>query len=187
MVGEFKQPLTAEGKSVGTTTIDLSGNKNGYFELKVVNGALAPKPTVGDMSIFTTPIGAEGPYNNVGVPGAKAVHLLAPGFGNPGAGANNYNPFYTRFASNPASSSVIGDAMLNNPTFFSLWVGGNDVLTYALEGGEKDAITPSASFEGYINSLVTTLTSGGAKGVIANVPNINAIPYFNYVNIMRWI
>lgn len=181
MEGDFSQPLTLEGKSVGTTTIDVNGNKNGYFELAVINGSLAPKPTVGDMSIFTTWIGDKAPYNNVGVPGAKSYHLLAPGFGNAAAGNGNFNPFYTRFASNPASSSVVGDAMLNNPTFFSLWIGANDVLTYALAGGESDSITPSASFEFYINTLVATLSSGGAKGVIANIPDINAIPYFNYV------
>lgn len=181
MQGEFKQPLTAEGKSVGTTTIDVNGNKNGYFSLQIVNGALKPIPSIGDMTIFSTLIGSDGPFNNVAVPGAKSYHLLVPGFGNPAAGVGNYNPFYTRFASNPTSSSVIGDALLNNGTFFSLWIGGNDVLGYALEGGEKDAITNPAYFEGYISTIITSLTQNGAKGVIANIPDINAIPYFNYV------
>jgi hypothetical protein len=180
MEGEFTQPLTAEGKSVGTTTI-APNTKNGYFKLQVVNGSLAPVPTVGDMTIFSTWIGDKGPFNNMGVPGAKSYHLLAPGFGNSAAGEGNFNPFFTRFSSNPATASVVGDAMLNNPTFFSLWIGGNDVLGYALAGGESDAITAPANFENYIGALVTTLSSGGAKGVIANVPNINAIPYFNYV------
>jgi hypothetical protein len=30
------------------------------------------------------------------------------------------------------------------PTFFSLWIGNNDVLGYATTGGDGSSITPSA-------------------------------------------
>jgi len=190
--GEFKQPLTAEGKSVGTTTIDAQGNKNGFFKLSVTASTasgLKPVPTAGDMSIFTTSVALQSPFNNMGVPGAKSIHLVTPGFGNPAAGQGKFNPFFTRMASNPVSTTVLGDALLTEPTFFSLWIGGNDVLWYALAGGEavnggfgSDDITPLDNFNGAIDLILNSLSTGGAtKGVMANIPDINALPYFTTV------
>ncbi|WP_026475551.1 SGNH/GDSL hydrolase family protein [Alkaliflexus imshenetskii] len=175
--GEFKQPLMPEGKSAGTTVIDQSGNINGYFELKVVGGALRPVPTVGDKTVFSQLIGSEAPFNNMSVPGAKSFHLLAPAFSNPVGG----NPFFVRFAKQPGVSSVISDALKLEATFFSLWIGGNDVLTYALSGGTSDIITPLESFQMALSTLITELTMLGSKGVIANIPDIDALPYFNLV------
>lgn len=178
--GEFKQPLTAKDKSVGTTVIDAQGTLNGYFTLAVVDGSFKPVPTTGDASILATRADG-GPFNNLAVPGAKSLHLLSPLFGDPMQGMGNFNPYYARFASNPGVSSVLTDAALVNPTFFSLWIGGNDVLTYALAGGEADAITPVENFTQYLTLLITQLTNNQQKGVIANVPDIGALPYFNLI------
>ena len=77
--------------------------------------------------------------------------------------------------------------MAQTPTFFSLWIGNNDVLGYALSGGDgTNPITPvtgnpGVGFEGTYNTLVTTLTSGGAKGVVANIPNVTGIPFFKTI------
>ena len=130
-----------------------------------------------------------GPFNNMGVPGAKSFHLLAPGYGNP-AGLQTVprtaNPYFVRFASNQ-STSVLTDAMAQNPTFFSLWIGNNDVLGYALSGGDgSNPITPidgaaGVGFESTYNALVNTLTSNGAKGVIANIPDVKSISHFKVV------
>ncbi len=34
------------------------------------------------------------------------------------------------------ATTVLADAVAQNPTFFSLWIGGNDVLGYATSGGD---------------------------------------------------
>jgi lysophospholipase L1-like esterase len=115
------------------------------------------------------------------VPGAKSFHLLASEFGNPNLGQGNYNPYYTRFASQPGISNVVSDALRAGPTFFSLWIGGNDVLGYALTGGTSDEITSEMFFSAYVNSIVNSLTSGNTNGVIANIPAIDALPYFSYL------
>jgi hypothetical protein len=66
-----------------------------------------------------------------GVPGAKSFHLLYNGYGNPaGIAAKTANPYFVRFASSP-TATVVGDALAQNPTFFSLWIGNNDTLGYA--------------------------------------------------------
>nr|WP_321410479.1 hypothetical protein [uncultured Carboxylicivirga sp.] len=174
----FNQPLVVSDGSVGTTVIAPNQN-NGYFKLQVVNGSLSPTPTVGDMAIFAEQV-YSADNQNFGVPGAKSYHLLAPGFGNPQAGAGNYNPFYTRFMSS-ATASVVQDAVAANATFTSLWIGGNDVLGYALAGGESDAITNETYFAGYLGMIADNVFGTGNNGVIANVPSIDALPYFSYI------
>ena len=49
---------------------------------------------------------AQGPFNNLGVPGAKVITLLAPEYGNQKLGEGNYNPFFARICSNPEKALV---------------------------------------------------------------------------------
>ncbi|WP_430931431.1 SGNH/GDSL hydrolase family protein [Saccharicrinis sp. 156] len=163
----FKQPLVESEGSV-------SGDGTGYYTLQIVNGSLTPVPETGDMGILGEQVyDASAPIQNLGVPGAKVSHLLAPGYA-------ALNPFFNRFASDPATS-VLTDALAANPTFVSLWVGGNDVLAYALEGGEADEVTAPALFAGYYQTVASSIFTGDRKGVVANIPGIDALPYFNSI------
>lgn len=138
-------------------------------------------------------------YNNMGVPGAKSYHLAAPGYGaiaNLGATAN---PFFVRFSLdvNDPAETVIADAVAQGPTFFTLWIGNNDVLSYATSGGvvdtpckpvsdptgcDNNAITDATEFAGVYGQLLAALTANPAtKGVLANVPDVKSIPFFTTV------
>ncbi|WP_264553042.1 G-D-S-L family lipolytic protein [Flavobacterium sp. N2038] len=136
-----------------------------------------------------------GTFNNLGVPGARSYHLVAPGYGNvAGVATGKANPYFVRFASSP-TTTVLADAMAQSPTFFSLWIGGNDVLGYATSGGTgKDQtgnmdpstysgsdITDPTVFKTVYTNIINGLTAKGAKGVIANLPNITSLPYFTTV------
>jgi len=136
-----------------------------------------------------------GPFGNLGVPGAKSYHLVAAGYGNvAGVAAGLANPYYARFATS-ATSTVLADAVAQTPTFFSLWIGGNDVLGFATSGGigvnqtgnmnpatyGSNDITDPTVFASVYNSLVTGLTANSAKGVVANLPYVNTLPYFTTV------
>jgi len=135
-----------------------------------------------------------GPFGNLGVPGAKSFHLISPNYGNVAGLPAKSNPYFVRFASTP-STTVLADAVSQNPTFFSLFIGGNDVLAYATSGGSgKDQkgnldpstygsndITDPTVFANVYSGLVTALTANGAKGVVANLPYITALPYFTTV------
>ncbi|QNM85073.1 SGNH/GDSL hydrolase family protein [Polaribacter pectinis] len=155
----------------------------------------------GPASLPATPttevtVNVGGNLNNFGVPGAKSFHLLAAGYGNvAGIQLGLANPYFARMASSP-NATVLGDAMAQSPTFFTLSeIGGNDVLGYATSGGSgvdqtgnPDAttyggsdITDPALFSQVFNGLVATLTSGGAKGVVANVPYITSLSHFTTV------
>jgi hypothetical protein len=101
-----------------------------------------PENIVGTPTITLTPQAKA--FNNMGVPGAKTFHLLAPGYGNAaGVPTGQANPFYVRHATTP-TATVFGDAMTKNPTFFTNWIGNNDILSYATSGGTKADGTPAA-------------------------------------------
>jgi len=160
--GEFKQPLMFDEYGFGNRLL-----LNAALQ-KPVSAGVTPDP------LNFTNIFADGPYNNMGVPGAKTFHLVVNGYG-------TLNPYFGRFASS-TSTSVLADAAAQNATFFSCWIGNNDVLAYAIEGGAADSITTTQVFSGALGAVLQTLTANGAKGVIANIPDITSIPYFSFMN-----
>ncbi|HKO75896.1 MAG TPA: hypothetical protein VJU52_01685 [Flavobacterium sp.] len=136
-----------------------------------------------------------GPFNNLGIPGAKSYHLVAPGYGNvAGVASGKANPYFARFASS-GTTTVLADALTQAPTFFSLFIGGNDVLGYATSGGigvnqtgnfdpstyGSNDITDPNVFANVYNALAANLTAKGAKGVVANLPYVTTLPFFTTV------
>lgn len=176
--GEFKQPMMSDNLG----GIPSVGVANKLVLAVDANGALGPVVASETASNTLANIYGAGPYQNMGVPGAKSFHLLAPGYGNAaGLQTGTANPYFVRFASS-ANASVLGDAMAQNPTFFSLWIGNNDVLGYATSGGDgSNPITSKELFTQAYNGIIATLTSQGAKGVVANIPNVTEIPFFTTV------
>lgn len=169
--GDFKTPFMSDeigGFSLGGVQVPQFGPR---LYLNTANSTPTPVPGVSGTEITAQ---ISGPFNNLGIPGAKAIHL---GF----SGYASANPYFGRMASS-ASATVLQDALAQNPTFFSLWIGGNDVLGYATSGGDgSNPITPTATFDAAYNSLASQLASGGRKGVVANLPYINTLPYFTTV------
>lgn len=167
--GEFTTPWMSDnigGFSSGGVQIPQFGPR-----LYLNTAVNKPAPVSG---ISGTDISAHltGQFTNMGVPGAKSYHLLFDGY----AAAN---PYFGRFASG-ANATVLGDALAQTPTFFSLWIGGNDELGYATAGGDAtlNPLTPTNIFDQSYNLLMTQLTAGGRKGVIANLPYVTTLPYF---------
>ena len=122
------------------------------------------------------------PFNNLGIPNTKIFHVAFKGYGdvanNP---SGNFNPFYQRIASNFATSSILSDAVNQNPTFFSLLIGSEDVMGFALSGGVSDTITPLSRFNNHVDTIINNLTKNGAKGVVGNIPDISSLPYFTTI------
>ncbi|MNQ40405.1 GDSL-like Lipase/Acylhydrolase [compost metagenome] len=188
--GAFTQPLMND--NIGGLL--LGGNVIAGTRLYFDGPTQTPVNVVGKP---TTEVTAHltGTFNNLGVPGAKSYHLLAAGYGNVGGVATGAaNPYYARFSST-ATAAVLTDAIAQDPTFFSLFIGGNDVLGYATSGGTgKDQtgnsnpatygtsdITDPAVFASVYTNLATALTAKGAKGVVANLPYITTLPHFTTV------
>ncbi len=178
--GPFEQPLMNDnsgGILAGGTIVrgyrfvfnpDIPGPQLLDQFLTGLNAPVPPITTEAGMSIGSD-------FNNFGIPGAKSFHLITPGYA-------GFNPFYARIASAP-TATVLADAMAQNPTFFTLSeIGGNDVLGYALTGGDgSNPITDTGTFDMAFNTLVSTLTSNGAKGIVTNVPYVTDLSHFTTV------
>lgn len=215
--GEFTQPLMSDNNGgLFITLPGVPGNIQIQDTKLQISGFVDGKPIIGNVNNnvstnqLTNIYNASKPFNNLGVPGAKSYHLVAGGYGSTtGLLAGTANPYFARFASSQ-SASVLDDAMAQNPTFFSLWIGANDVLSYALNGGTNSTGTGAATVytaavdQGAANNnnpttykandisssavvgtaiklILDGFKSKGAKGVIANVPSITSIPYFTTV------
>lgn len=177
--GSFKQPL-------------LPGEA-GWPDRRLVlrnipgcNGIASLSPTLYDNPLDTSGsgvnIGSQGPFNNVGVPGIKVTHYLINGYG-------NFNPYAKRFFAN-LSGNALMEAQRLPATFFTMWLGSNDVLFYATSGGEGgiggsilnlNNISDSVDFRIAYDSIVNSMTRNGAKGALINIPDVTSIPFFTTI------
>lgn len=184
--GSFNQPLTNDNFG----GLALAGNRIQEPRLVTTGGApVTLESVIGAVTVSTDVAlnNPTGPFNNMGVPGAKSFHLLAPGYGNIMNLPLAANPYFVRMTGTTPNASVLELSMAQAPTFFSLWIGNNDVLGYATTGGDgTNTITPvdgapGVGFNQTYGALIATLTSGGAKGVVANIPYVTDIPHFTTV------
>lgn len=180
--GTFTQPLMDD--NIGGLLFGGNQNEDGSFGPRLYFDGSGPAglPGMSSTEAFAPSLGSQ---NNMGVPGAASFHLLYDGYGNPAnlmTDPPTANPYYVRMASAP-NATILGDALAQQPTFVSLWIGNNDVLGYATSGGDQTvtAITPQATFESSINAIVGALQAANVQGVMANIPYVTTIPHFTTV------
>lgn len=180
LVGKQSAGIGFVGRSRLILVPDEHNQKNKW-------GCLSYLSEAGDQSILSENLyHSSGPFHNLAVPGAKAGHLLVPGYGDPAKGAGNYNPFFTRLASDPAKTSLLEDILKLQPTFFTMLIGNNDILSYAMRGGTDDVMTPAEGkpgegFAATLRYIIERLTEHGAKGILATLPDLTTIPFFNTI------
>jgi lysophospholipase L1-like esterase len=197
----FTQPLVSDNLG----GLLFNGVANPEFDNRFALNTVTQKPEriAGTPTTEVIGSGLNGTsFNNMGVPGAKSFHLGAPGYGE-AVGLNKLiptaNPYFVRFSLDFTSTTetVIGDAAAQLPSFFTLWIGNNDVLSYATSGGigadscnplttacGSNDITDPSAFGIIYTQLVGALTTGAnanAKGVLINIPDVSTIPYFTAV------
>lgn len=196
--GDFSTPFLGDDNLGGLTFMGtpIQGTRyaiQGFRTCPSISPNIGPIPGVPSNEITS---GVNGLFGNMGIPGAKLYHLLAPGYGNPaGVPVGQANPYFVRFATS-ATTRVIDDALAQQPTFFSLWIGNNDVLAYSTSGGVgvnqagnmdpstygSNDITDPTLFGMAYNQLVGALVqNGAAKGVVSNIPYVYTIPFFTTV------
>ena len=179
--GSFTQPLFTEAQAAGS----------GYSKLIRV-------PSLADPTSIITAIGQVAPgavrgtnpnggvlytrftdaNQNLGVPGIRTADILTVGYGS--AAGNSY---FERLVTDPTTTYFqYVSNNLTNATFFSCWLGNNDVLGYATSGGTTP-ITPTALFTTNFTAIMNKLTEGGRKGVVVGIPGIIAAPYFSTLSI----
>ena len=134
--GEFTQPLVDDnlgglllsGTQIAANRFVLSVDQNGNPGPTRLEGT----PTTDVANQLASPFG------NMGIPGAKSYHLVAPGYGSlAGVAQGLANPYFARIATSE-TATVAGDAASLAPSFFALWIGNNDILGYATSGGSGE-------------------------------------------------
>ena len=175
----FNQPDINSENGFNSTFSDVS---NGVIAGRTVLdlSLQAPVPTSGELPALFA--GDKAALNNFGVPGVVTAQLLTPATGGPDDPANPaYNGLYARFASNPGTSTILNDAVSTDPSFFSLWIGANDILAYAIGGGGPTArpITSNAEFNGQFQLVIDALKVD--PGVVLTIPPVLLTPFFRAV------
>lgn len=151
-------------------------------------GSLSP------FSIYTNPntgvptnLDYPAPYNNLGVPGALVYDVL---FATKSTDCASYlfagipNPYFDLVLRNSVFNigSQLSQAITLDPTLVTLWIGNNDVLGYATSGGTAPtAPTDAGQFAALFNGIAGTLAQAQVPVVVANIPNVTAIPFFTTV------
>jgi hypothetical protein len=200
--GLFNQPNihSEHGYNIFVTPNPIGTTVLGRFKLQgtppapapVISGVDAlPDPQVNPGFMYTGSTGAVpvNQLNNFGVQAIVIGQALTPQTGDwTVAGLDPaFNPFYARFAPIPGTSTLLGDAissLANGGTFFSFWLGMDDVLLYAAFGGDpaKAPLTSLMDFTDQYNYAIgSILANPTLKGVLANYPDLFLMPYFTAV------
>lgn len=172
--GEFKSPFFSEAQKNGSGYIRLKDLVNGSPQMENVTDQLAYRDSA-KLTKYTEDI------QNLGVPGMRLDLAFYAPFG-------KLNMYFERLLPDAeVGTKTYFDFTTNrNHTFFSFWLGNNDVLGYAMngavdDGGGTTTLTPVTTFSYLLNNYLTTLTANGQKGVIATIPDVTTIPYFTTV------
>jgi lysophospholipase L1-like esterase len=181
--GEFVQPLFTEDQRSGSGYLRLAGfTPQGTPITAGVTDNLAIRSASPRLyTKFTDPV------NNLAVPDIKVADVKTAGYG-----SAQGNPFFERITpdNNATQTYLQRIQQSTDHTFFSMWLGNNDVLSYATSGGAFSGgmlnsparnITPTATFDANYSELLGALMAGGQKGVIATIPDVTAIPFFTTV------
>jgi hypothetical protein len=147
--GTFKQPYMTDNIGFGRRlTFDFA---KGY--------PVSAKESLNPANLVN--IAKDGPFNNMSVPGAKVLDLNSPNFSLEDLDlSKGGNPYYSRFAKIPGTSTIMQEVLAQKPTFFTLWIGNNDVLGYGLRGGDLTigaGITPTATYLGEMKNILDQL------------------------------
>jgi hypothetical protein len=128
----------------------------------------------GDNAIldFST-FGTQGVFRNFGIPGMRAMDVLNTTYA-------QSNPYFARMASS-AVVSPLEDVLAINPTFFALYLGVEECMTYAKSGGTTNNLPTVEQFETAYTQIAQQLVTQGAKGVVATIPTLTVLPYFRTI------
>ncbi len=167
---KFEQPLISDpgiGERMEIKSFDLANN-----ELNIIYDTKQGSP------INTS---YKNPYNNLGIPGALLYDILNATSSTTCASylvTKSPNPYFDIILR--GKGTQFDQAKALHPTFVTLWIGNNDILGYATAGGTTQ-FTPTSTFTALYSQLADSIASLGAKVVVANIPDVAAIPYFTTV------
>jgi hypothetical protein len=122
-------------------------------------------------------------YNNLGIPGALLLDIAdTTDFTRKSEDRNN--PFFQIVLRDKQfGKSILEQALNQNPTILTLWLGYVDILGYVVSGGTQTPPTAQNTgiFQAIYNQLGGMLAQyavqTGAKIMVANIPDVTIIPF----------
>ena len=199
-----------------------SGNGSGYMHLEWVNNEIDVVSPTDPNGYTESATWADwgtnekaNKYSNLGVAGIKLIncvdlnstdekinHLFLNGL-DPFFAGNPYSR-YLEWGGNPLVPfseppvQYLDHVKSSGATFFTCWLGNNDVLSYATSGGNEGAVDLSllglgtvkfsglsdpTEFHTKYDSILKALSDMGAKGIVATLPDVTSIPNLNTITI----
>jgi len=204
--GPFIQPLLNSDDGYPSAKFVLGMTYNSCIP---GDSSLAPIPYPGWVAnaadaTYTSPAN-NGQINNIAVPGIRVVDYKVAGYAGIAQELMGL-PYANRFYHDPTQTPLYElQYTVNNlyPTFFTLWLGINDVLLYGASGGQgHDAstatflpaglvgvsnfyspydISPLSAFDSGYDAALNVAISTGADGALINIPDITALPFFTTI------
>lgn len=142
-------------------------------------GPVKQNVSLADAQSWLTPSNSTG-TRNFSVPFARTADYFDPALGsNPFA--DNHNPFYYPFANQPGTSTLAGDILAAPHTFFTMWLGMENIYSFARNGGTGPAMISASAFSDHLDSLLAPMFADNVKGVIANIPEFRVFPYYTLI------
>lgn len=193
---EFRQPLAA-------------GHGSGHKQLEYINGEIEVTDAAAEGSWGLTgdpSWNTNFHYNNLGVSGIRLTDCVsdASAFSSTiNQVINSANPmggFLDWGIPLGGEVSYLDHVKASNATFFTCWLGNNDVLGWATSGGDDgsistglpfpfpssydiSAMTDPVIFRNKYDSILDAFEGMGAEGVCATIPDVTSIPFFTTVTL----
>lgn len=129
----------------------------------------------------------QGPYNNLGIPGARTNDLLTKTGNIQRLAAGQSTPATVMYdlILRDNATTAIQQAIGAGGTFYTVWIGNNDVLGAVTSGVALDGVTltPVATFQTQYAALLGALKQNrpNAAIMVANIPSVTAIPFLTTV------
>lgn len=186
------------GAGVSSNSMVESHQRNGYVALlaKQANAKDFQQPTVSQPGIgpelqllsirplviqpkastngVPTNLSLPRPYNNLSIPGARVNDMLTlTGAQPPSNTQSQFAQFILR-----GLGTAADQALAQQPTFISVWIGGNDLLGAVL-GGTPAALTPIDAFKSSYDALLDRLIAGAPNAgmVLGSLADAASVPF----------
>lgn len=177
--GRFTSPFFDANQANGSGYLRLKAIVEGSPVIESVTTDLAYRDEHQHLTRYLDPV------QNLGVPGMRLDLAFYPPF----SGLNN---FFERLLpdGDVGAKTYFSYATAHEHTFFSFWLGNNDVLGFATAGGHITAenagtatLTAKDTFAGLYSTFIKGLTASDQKGIVATIPDVTSIPFFTTVTV----
>ena len=187
----FNQPdINSENGYIDAGTDGIPGNSDDNGRMYLGTSASTGETGLyfkqpGDAAAMQTPYaGDKIALNNFAFGNSVLGHYVSTETGGPNPAHPLFNNFYARFGAG-GSASPLTQFLGTAPSFWMAWLGASDFVGYAAKGGDvaqapkPDGATLSVIWGQALTAMISS--NQVAKGIVGTVPDILALPYFNFI------